>query len=367
VSPTSSTSRARRPIYFAFDLDENNHHVFRRHVESYLQGVQDGYADYAAQDPNPVAYQVGVYGSGCVLDWAQAQGIATWFWQAYAHGWCNNHHVWVGANLHTYGRDTPKRCHHPPMRLGRVEGWGAEGCWSPANAAAAEWEVGAAAQPPSTTSGVEADDDMTHHIPCLQGLQDQGRAISFVQRYLRDLTNAEARALSRAGFNVVSCFETHGNHVEYFTRAQGAADGWTAFTQAHAIGQPSGAPIYFAIDTDVGPDEGKRLAAFNGRLQDYFLGVRDGYNRYAAWVRNFWGTPLAPEIGVYGSGCVLDLMRAQGIVTWFWQAFAPGWCNNAHVWVGANIRTTGLDHPLRCGEAMGHLEGWGAEGGWRIP
>src|ERR1051325_2919205 len=44
--------------------------------------------------------------------------------------------------------------------------------------------------PASTTSGVEAAGNVTGILKCIGGLQDKGRSISFVQRYLRDLTRA---------------------------------------------------------------------------------------------------------------------------------------------------------------------------------
>src|SRR5205823_6081658 len=39
---------------------------------------------------------------------------------------------------------------------------------------------------------------------------------------------------------------------------------------------------------------------------------------------------------------------------------------NRQVWPGANLHTAGLDTPARCGLRLGHLEGWGNEGGWTI-
>jgi len=145
--------------------------------------------------------------------------------------------------------------------------------------------------------------------------------------------------------------------VSYYTRAQGQHDGRLGFTQAHAIGQPGGTPIYFAVDTDDAP---------RATILNYFQGIQDGCNQYLADMQAQDKEAEVYDIGVYGSGCVLDWCKAQGIATWFWQAFAPGWCNNRQVWPGANIHTTGRDIPPRCGVRLGHLEGWGNEGGWTI-
>jgi V8-like Glu-specific endopeptidase len=204
------------------------------------------------------------------------------------------------------------------------------------------------AQPSSTTSGVGDGDDATRTLACIQGLKDQGRSITFVQRYLRNLTTAEVAAISGAGLQIVSCYEL-GNPTEaaYFTRAQGVRDGKLGFTQAQQIGQTAGTPIYFAVDFD--PSAAQRQL-----ILDYFDGVQEGCRQYLADMeaKNLPG--VLYDIGVYGSGCVLDWCRDQGIATWFWQAFAPGWCNNRQLWSGANLHTSGLDT----------LEGWGNEGGW---
>ena len=215
----------------------------------------------------------------------------------------------------------------------------------------------------STTSGVEADGNTVSIIQCIRGLQDQGRSISFVVRYLRDLRSAEVTALSNASLRIVSCYEMTGasgvspTNMAYFTRAQGQHDGQLGFTQAQAVGQSAETPVYFAVDTD--PGNSQRQAILN-----YAQGLQDGYNQYRAAMQSKNKSAVAYAIGMYGSGCVLDWCRMQGIVTWFWQAFAPGWCNNRQVWPGANIHTSGRDIPARCGWRLGRLEGWGNEGGW---
>jgi len=213
----------------------------------------------------------------------------------------------------------------------------------------------------STTSGVEASDNTTRIIHCLQGLRDQGRAITFVQRYLRNLTHAEAVALSNAGFQIVSCFEENAKDppITRFTRAQGQHDGRRGFTQAQALGQPADTPIYFAIDTD--PNNNQRHF-----VEEYLEGVRDGFNQYLTDMQAQHKPAVNYLIGVYGSGCVVDWCHAQGIATRFWQSFATGWCGNDKVWPGANIHTSGHDIPERCGWKLGHLEGWGNEGGWTL-
>jgi V8-like Glu-specific endopeptidase len=210
----------------------------------------------------------------------------------------------------------------------------------------------------SSTSGVGDADDTTPNLTCIQGLKDQGRAITFVQRYLRTLTATEAANISNAGLSIVSCHEI-GNPTKasYFTRAQGKMDGRTAFGQAQNAGQPAGTPIYFAVDYDAATRE-------RPNIEDYFQGVQEGCAQYIADMEANGAPAVVYDIGVYGSACVLDWCQQQGIATYFWQAFAPGWCNNRQVWENANLHTTGLDTPVRCGLRLDHLEGWGNEGGW---
>jgi hypothetical protein len=214
----------------------------------------------------------------------------------------------------------------------------------------------AVAQGASTTSGFEVDGPATPSLRCIQGQQLQRRQITFIVRYLRDLTRPEARAITAAGLQIVSCWQLGPQQQRaYFTRAQGLTDGRRAFTAAQAIGQPANTPIYFAVDTDLYTNQ-DRAAVLH-----YFEGIRDALNQQIA--NN--ATPYA--IGVYGNGCVLAWCQAQGIATFFWQAFAPGWCNNRNVWAGANLHTFGLDRPPTCNRRLGRVEGWGNEGGWTLP
>jgi len=222
------------------------------------------------------------------------------------------------------------------------------------------WRLGeplvAVAQGVSTTSGFEVDGPATPSLGCIQRQQLQRRQITFIVRYLRDLTRPEARAITAAGLQIVSCWQLGPQQQRpYFTRARGLTDGRRAFTAAQAIGQPANTPIYFAVDYDAFTDQDRAA------VLAYFEGVRDALNQQIA------NNATSYVIGVYGNGCVLAWCQAQGIVTFFWQAFAPGWCNNRPIWAGANLHTFGLDTPLTCNRRLGRVEGWGNEGGWTLP
>jgi N-acetyl-anhydromuramyl-L-alanine amidase AmpD len=128
---------AGTPIYFAIDTDPGQQ---RQVILDYFEGVKEGcaqfLADLAAKGLPSVVYDIGVYGGRCALEWCKDQGIATWFWQAFAPAWCSNSNgqVWPGANIHTWTRDsaTPLPCGRETFD--RLEGWGNEGGWTVAAA-----------------------------------------------------------------------------------------------------------------------------------------------------------------------------------------------------------------------------------------
>jgi V8-like Glu-specific endopeptidase len=225
-----------------------------------------------------------------------------------------------------------------------------------------------AVQPASTTSGFGVADDARRTLKCIQREAEQNRPISFVLRYLmREMSLAETTALSNAGLQLVSCYEANPADppITIYTRSKGQQDAKRAFAKAQQVGQPGGTPIYFAIDQD--PEDHRQI------ILDYFQGIQEGCAQYLADMQA-QGTPATVyDIGVYGSGCVLDWCKDQGIATWFWQSFAPGWCGNSAVWPGANIHTWTVQDAredgkhLPCGsETFDRLEGWGNEGGWTV-
>jgi len=254
--------------------------------------------------------------------------------------------------------------------------WGQRGMWGqqevPDDSQTSAKPAPPKVQPPSTKSGVGAASattgifkGTTRVFQCIHGEKDQGRDISFVQRYLRNLRCSEVTALRSVGLKIVSCYEEANQKgiwpktAAYFTREQGRHDGRRGFTQAQAVGQPEGTPVYFAVDFDA-DDKVK------ARILDYFRGISEGRTLYLADMRRLNLLPVSYSIGVYGGSCVLEWCQAQGVATSFWQAFANAWCGkgNRDVWFGANLRTSGLDTPNRCGMSLDHLEGWGSEGSW---
>lgn len=102
---------AGTPVYFAVDYDALP--TDQTGIQSYFTGVHDGYLAYLADQHkygNPqITYRIGVYGSYDVLTWCQAQGIATYFWQANPSGWSSgrNANAWPGYNLRQTDGNVP--------------------------------------------------------------------------------------------------------------------------------------------------------------------------------------------------------------------------------------------------------------------
>lgn len=187
---------------------------------------------------------------------------------------------------------------------------------------------------------------------------------AFVGRYLavkftwKALTGAEAHAISNAGLYIISIWEDGAADTPaYFTYDQGNMDGYNAFNLAADLGQPYGA-VYFAVDFDA-------TMANQAAVLDYFRGVYDGYQRYAADRRRSGEIPIPCVIGAYGSYDVLTWLQQQGIVRYFYQAYATHWSNgrNANAWPGYNVRQTGINQSL-CTVAVDPDESGGTDGGW---
>jgi hypothetical protein len=200
--------------------------------------------------------------------------------------------------------------------------------------------------------GVDINFDARKHLACFQNAKWLGVPISYIVRYYsggaktysKDLRPDEAKALTKVGIKIVTVWEIGANASG---RAQGLNAGAGAAIQAARCGQPTGTPIYFAIDHD--PPAAQRTV-----IEQYFKGIRDGLKGRHA-------------IGVYGNRTTLDWCKAQGIVTWFWQSCSTLTANgtNQFRWPGVNL------HQVKCEDAVCNVhvdwnESDGREGGWFV-
>ena len=155
-------------------------------------------------------------------------------------------------------------------------------------------------------TGVKAPFELTQHAIAIkqQGIDFAIR--SYSHQAGKNLSLAEARALTDAGIQIGAVWETAGPHLNYFSRAQGLADGAAAYLMAQSvITQPSGSAIYFAVDFNPGSDE------IEGPIMRYFEGVNQAFN--AAWPGE-----QQYQVGVYGSGACCQAMIGAGLATLGW-------------------------------------------------
>jgi hypothetical protein len=154
---------------------------------------------------------------------------------------------------------------------------------------------------------------------CSDHLGDIAAAgIDFVCRYYANgkkakiVTQAEAQAIGAAGLQLVVVWEDGSpTSGAYFSYAKGVDDATSAFHDALSIGQPTTAPIYFAVDFDASQAE---LA---GSIRDYFRGIAAGMAASAA------GSDSYP-VGVYGSGLSCQYLINQGLATFAWLSQSTG-------------------------------------------
>lgn len=165
----------------------------------------------------------------------------------------------------------------------------------------------------------------------------------FVCRYLvptgwKRLTREEAEAISQAGLQIVSVFETTADRA-LGGYAAGLADGATAQLVAAAVGQPVGSRIYFAVDFDA-------TAVQMATVVEYIRGCSKATPNFTT--------------GVYGSAAVVRAVQAAGVCSGFWQTYA--WSKGTKV-PGIQIYQYQNDITVN-GIGIDRDESYGGEGWW---
>lgn len=129
--------------------------------------------------------------------------------------------------------------------------------------------------------------------------------VKFVCRYLshsptKNLTSAEAHALSAAGIWIVVVWETTAQRA-LAGRTAGVADAIDAQMQAQACGMPAGRPVYFAVDWDASASQ--QLA-----INTYLDGAASVLGR--------------DRVGIYGGYGPVKRALDAGKAKWAWQTYA---------------------------------------------
>ena len=142
----------------------------------------------------------------------------------------------------------------------------------------------------------------------------RAKGVTAIGRYYRvihpewRLTKAEARKLSAAGMKLFTVYEDTGHNLT-LTAAQGKTDGHNALEQATEVGQPTGTPIYFALE---------------GLPNGYVASDLPAIRKYFAGVQQAIGTEY--QLGVYSNGLVCETLQDEGVCSYTWlsasKAFA---------------------------------------------
>jgi hypothetical protein len=129
----------------------------------------------------------------------------------------------------------------------------------------------------------------------------------FVARYLvpeiyawKRLTPSEAKAITAAGMQIISVYETTANRATGGASA-GHEDGAVALNEARLVGQPTGSAIYFAVDYDAQPQ---------------------GYDTIEKYLEAATQQIPGYSCGVYGSYAVVEEMAKRKACQSFWQTYA---------------------------------------------
>jgi len=168
---------------------------------------------------------------------------------------------------------------------------------------------------------------------------------SFIMRYLiypghggKGLTREEREAATAQGLAVGVVFEkTDSRTLDGFSA--GVQDAREAEEGLAIAGLPRDQVVYFAVDFNAQPSHYPAVL-------DYFRGV----------------VSVRPVlcVGAYGGLYVLEMLRTNGVASWFWQAGAASWSGYqrypyAHIIQGAGATIDG--HSVDYNETFGSEQG----------
>jgi hypothetical protein len=162
----------------------------------------------------------------------------------------------------------------------------------------------------------------------------------------KNLTVAEALALSRAGLRILTVWENVGADRDPLKgRGQGVADAIAHHGQAAACGAPPDAVLFYAVDWNAQPAEFKAIG-------DYFEGCTAAAG-------------LASFVGCYGHTYLLSYLFDRGVIGHGWIPMASSW-SAGHVEPRAKLRQT-VGATIGGGAVDLDEADPGAPLGWRLP
>lgn len=160
------------------------------------------------------------------------------------------------------------------------------------------------------SSVVDTNRNVTGLVSCLrqQGVRGVIRYYSRAQSS-KVIRQREFDAILAAGLDLCIVHQRGGRDPAEFTGETGRLDAAHCLDYGHALGQPGGSAIYFAVDFDI------LKPAIDQHLLPYFTAVRE--TMAAAEARAY-------RVGVYGSGMTCRRLLEAGLVelTWLSQSRA---------------------------------------------
>jgi len=136
------------------------------------------------------------------------------------------------------------------------------------------------------------------------------------------LKQEEMKTLAKFGIQVIPVYEDNPTSASYFSFERGKEDADRAFNHArNEAKQPTGTVVFFTVDYNATASD------VDSMIMSYCEGVNaaksnDALNQY--------------RIGVYGSGLVIDRLRAAGLIEKGWLASPRGWSGTANVASGSS-------------------------------
>jgi hypothetical protein len=190
------------------------------------------------------------------------------------------------------------------------------------------------------TKGIDCSTPLTAATAAKIAAAGYGFAARYLvpQGYFKRITKAEAEAITAAGMQIVSVFETTAARPAGGAK-NGYVDGVAAYGEALAIGQPKGSAIYFAVDYDAQPDD---------------------YDSIDAYLRAAGSQIPGYKVGVYGSFTVIEAMLSRSAAECGWQTYA--WSRGKKSAL-ANIFQH-LNGQTLAGVGVDFNESYGNEGWW---
>jgi hypothetical protein len=129
----------------------------------------------------------------------------------------------------------------------------------------------------------------------------------------KTLTKHELGAIEDAGLSVVVIYQhcnadcSNFNSANAATAEKGRKDAIAAIQRAADLGQPADTPIYFGIDFDpVAAGSCKTDAQAVASIEAYFSQINEVF------------APTRWQVGVYGAGHTLRLLKNQRLAKYFW-------------------------------------------------